>query len=162
MDTDIVDEVIRILGGLSEAFRAANAEVSGGKAPRPEKQDGSYGVAPPGMTSHTESTGQSGYPAAFPGFAPRARPAMAPVASESPPAAMGSGEEGGNGKDLPPTMGTAKGDMPPHKELRPVAVQKPAVGKPQAAPAQPESPAPSPMRRAFAAYATARDQKTGA
>ncbi len=160
MDTDIVDEVIRILSGLSEAFRTANAEVAGGKAPRPEKHEGPYGVASPGMTSHSVSTGQPGYPAAFPGFAPRSR-AMAPAASESSTAATVSGEGNSNGKETLSAAATAIGDTPPHKTLKPPAVQKPAVGEPQAAQAQPQSPAPSPMRRAFAAYATARDQKTG-
>ncbi len=157
MDTDIIDEVIRILGGLSEAFRTANAEVSGGKAPRPEKQEESYGVAPPGMTSHDVSKGQSGYPAAFPGFAPRSRPDMASAASEPSISAMVAGE----GKPNVSPEGTAIGDTPSHTTLQPVAVQKAVVGKPQAAQAQPQPPAPSPMRRAFAAYATARDQKTG-
>ncbi|MFZ5810706.1 MAG: flagellar export chaperone FliS [Thermodesulfobacteriota bacterium] len=162
MDTDIIDEVIRILSGLSEAFRTANAEVSGGKVPRPEKQDGPYGVAPPGMASSPVSTGQSGSQSAFPGFASRPRPAMARVASASSTTVMASDEGVPNGGDMSSALGAAIGDTPPHETLQPAAVQKPAVGNPQAAQAQPQSPAHSPMRRAFAAYATARDQKTGA
>lgn len=141
MDVAIIDEVMRILTGLRDAFRAANAEVSGQPAPAAAPQAASYGVAPPSMAAGQPSRPAS--PLAFPGFAKR--PAAAPVQPEAVSAAASA--EPAAEAPVPSAPQAAKPEAP----AAPVA--------PGPAPASPAGQ--SPMRRAFAAYASARTQ-TGA
>jgi flagellar protein FliS len=143
MDTAIIDEVMRILAGLRDAFRAANAEVSG--QPAPAAPAASYGVAPPSMPA-PGTPGQPKPPIAFPGFGKRPVPA-----ASGQPAAPAA------------TAATAATYPPPAAPTAP----HPAAAKPAAASPSPAAPAPaapareqSPMRRAFAAYATAREHKS--
>ncbi|QLA15153.1 flagellar export chaperone FliS [Desulfolutivibrio sulfoxidireducens] len=168
MDTAILDEVVRILAGLRDAFHAANAEVSGSSAANAEGtghpsrarddmaqtggHNASYGVPPPFMTPRPASPGQSGPATAFPGFAKRPRPAMPAAASTMPDAPDGPNAPAGTGPPI--------GNAAPRQAPRPVpaTAQNPAPGSPPPPPAATPVQAQSPMRRAFAAYATAKDQ----
>lgn len=181
MDTAILDEVVRILAGLRDAFHAANAEVSGSSAANAEGtghpsrarddmaqtggHNASYGVPPPFMTPRPASPGQPGPATAFPGFAKRPRPAMPAAVSAMPAAAstMPDAPDGPNapaGKDAPAGTGPPIGNAAPRQAPRPVpaTAQNPAPGSPPPPPAATPVQAQSPMRRAFAAYATAKDQ----
>jgi flagellar protein FliS len=151
MDTAIIDEVMRILAGLRDAFRAANAEVTGQPAAAPQPQSGSYGVAPPSMAAQAEPKAPVKAPVSFPGFAKRAAP---------PAAGVSEGEAAAAARIVPPASPSRVGA--PAAAPRPAAVAHPAGATP---PEPPQAPMPppqvqSPMRRAFAAYATAREQKT--
>jgi len=144
MDTAIIDEVMRILAGLRDAFRAANAEVSGQPVPASQPQSGSYGVPPPVMAAPAEAKGSAKPPLAFPGFGKR----PVPAASDQPPAPAAS----------------APSAVTYSPQAAPAAPPPASAAKAAATPQTPAPAAPardhSPMRRAFAAYATAREQKS--
>lgn len=144
MDTAIIDEVVKILCGLRDAFRAANAEVSGQPAPASQPQSASYGVPPPGMAVPAEAKGSAKPPIAFPGFGKR----PVPAASDQPPAPA-----------VPAASAATYSPQGASAAPQPAAASKPAAPPPSPAPAAPPREH-SPMRRAFAAYATAREQKS--
>ncbi|MEF3697451.1 flagellar export chaperone FliS [Desulfolutivibrio sp.] len=153
MDPAIIDEVMKILAGLRDAFRAANAEVSGQPTPAPQPQSASYGVAPPSMAATAEPKGPAKAPVSFPGFAKR---------TASPAAGVSVGEtvSAAPARIVPNAAPSRAGA--PAADPRPAATAHPAVATPPEPSTAPMPPpqVQSPMRRAFAAYATAREQKT--
>lgn len=159
MDTAIIDEVMRILTGLRDAFRAANAEVTGHPVPASQPKSASYGVAPPSMGRSVDPPPPGKSPLAFPGFGKRAAPAQAAPslsAQASAPSAPGSSPAVA-APSSPPQAAS-----PPAAGPRPVAASPSEPPQASAEPSQAPMPPPqaqSPMRRAFAAYATAREQK---
>ncbi|NDY57373.1 flagellar export chaperone FliS [Desulfovibrio sulfodismutans] len=153
MDTAIIDEVMKILAGLRDAFRAANAEVTGQPAAAPQPQSAPYGVAPPSMAAKAEPKAPAKAPVSFPGFAKRAAPPAADVSG-------GEAASAAAARIVPPVAPPRVGA--PAAAPRPGAAAGPAVA---ASPEPSQAPMPppqvhSPMRRAFAAYATAREQKS--
>jgi flagellar protein FliS len=164
MDIAIIDEVVRILSGLSEAFRTANAEVSGRPVPErreaspPAGHDGSYGVPPPSMAQKPAPSARAGIPAAFPGFAKRPRPAEAPAPSM--PGTPDAGSEPVAARDGLTGTDAVAGNPASYPAARPTPARKVPPGGAAPPPPEPQPRAQSPLRRAFAAYATARDQKT--
>jgi flagellar protein FliS len=146
MDTDIIDEVMRILAGLRDAFRTANAEVTGQPAPAAAVPNPSYGVAPPSMSKADAQPPRPASPMGLPGFAKRPAPVApaAPTASPAPTAVQ-----------APPVQTPAAAGI---AQAAPAAPRLVVADRPAAPPTPPPAQTQSPMRRAFAAYATARKQ----
>jgi flagellar protein FliS len=125
MDTSIVDEVIRILEGLRDAFR--------------QIKDQAPAITPPGAGAAT--TQSASRMAAQPGGAPMASAARAAAAYGSAPAAQGADDR----KEQPEPPKAPGLSAVPGPKAAPAPA--PEANEPQDAPAPPPAQAPRPAPR---------------